>query len=573
MLRLFKRHTKRDVTLLDGIWRFCTDPHRRGMDEEWFKVFPKESRDMVVPSCWNNTLGLYDYEGLAWYATTFEMKTNAAHIKFHGVTGLAKVYVDGTLIGEHYGGFIDFGFTVQAEIAEHTLVVAVDNTHDTINTIPLARVDWFHYGGIIRSVELIHIHDAWISNCNIGYVLDKNLQNVTLKIQATIEAPKKILHNQTVQVYIDNQLICRKTVDLQEHTTITFDNVEQRNIQLWDVDNPKLYYIRIETDTDDIIERIGFRDIKTKDRKILLNNKELFLKGINRHEEHPDWGFAVPFHLMKKDMDIIKMVGCNAIRGSHYPNSEIFLDLCDQEGILFWEEIPMWGFPEEALSNPLVINRGLTMLKEMVLRDFHHPSVIIWGMHNEVASHTNAGVNITKVFSEKIRSLDSSRLLTHASNHPFDDLCYKFGDIVCINQYIGWYDGELSEWPEFLAKLKEKLAKDNLSDMPIVISEFGAGGIYGDCTFESPKWTENYQAKYLAETLRTFLEDEDICGTYIWQFCDIRTAKELALNRPRSFNNKGIVNEYRKPKIAYWTVKEIYENALQIRHKKISPTA
>lgn len=567
MLRLFKRHTKRNVELLDGNWQFCIDPQRKGIEEEWFKSFPKKGMDMVVPSCWNNTLGLYDYEGLAWYATTFEMKSSAAYIKFHGVTGLTKVYVDGILLGMHYGGFTGFGFNIQAKPGEHTLVVAVDNTHNTDDTIPLSKVDWFHYGGITRSIELIHIDAAWISDCQISYKLSDNLKNATLNITAAIQAPNETLYNQAVRIYIDNQPICSKILDLHKNTSVTFDNIELKNIRLWDVDEPNLYYVRIETDTDDIVERIGFREVKTQGRKILLNNKELFLKGINRHEEHPDWGFSVPFHLMKKDMDIIKMAGCNAIRGSHYPNAEIFLDLCDQEGILFWEEIPMWGFREKSLANPIVVERGLTMLEEMVLRDFHHPSILIWGMHNEVDTHTDAAINITRAFSEKVRSLDSSRLLTYATHEPFEDLCYKFGDLACINQYIGWYSSDLSQWPQFLAKLKERLENEGLQDMPIIISEFGAGGIYGDCTFESPKWTENYQAKYLAESLHAFLEDKDICGTYIWQYCDIRTAKEMEMGRPRSFNNKGIVNEYRKPKMAYWTVKEIYKNYLQFRHK------
>jgi len=263
---------------------------------------------------------------------------------------------------------------------------------------------------------------------------------------------------------------------------------------------------------------------------------------------------------MKKDLDIIKQLGCNTIRGSHYPNAPVFLDLLDQEGFLFWEEIPMWGFGEEALADPLTLERGLQMHQQMIKRDYHHPSIIIWGLHNEIDSRTEAAFNLTKAFAEKVRSLDQSRPITYATMYPLDDVCLSLVDIVSINKYFGWYEGEIEDWIRFLQTMKDKLKHEGLATMPILISEFGAGAIYGDSTFESAKWTENFQLQYLDSAIKIFLNDPDVNGMYIWQYCDIRSSKELEMGRPRSFNNKGIVNEYRKPKAAYWKVKELFIN-------------
>jgi beta-glucuronidase len=557
LLRLFERNTKRKTSLLDGVWKFKTDPNRQGESEKWFESFPQDSQDIVVPSCWNNELGLYHYEGIAWYHTTFKTSTQAINLNFHAVSGTAKVYVDGNYIGEHYGGFTGFNFVLKdMQLGEHSLVVYVDNTHDSLNTIPLSRVDWFHYGGITRSVELMELNSIWIKDYQIKYDLDVNSKTASLIIEAEIQALDSFSHTTQLNIFIDNELLATKILEVKDNIRISFDDISLTNVKPWDTSSPNLYYFKFDIEGDDIIERTGFRTIRTENKKIYLNEKELYLKGVNRHEEHPDWGFALPYKLMKKDMNIIKQLGCNTIRGSHYPNAKAFLDLCDQEGILFWEEIPMWGFTEEPLKNPIVLERGLMMQEEMINRDLHHPSIIIWGMHNEIDTHTEAGLELTKKFATKIRSLDNSRLLTYATMFPLDDVCYAQGDFASINRYIGWYADEIDQWGKFLNDLKEKLRSDGLEDMPIVISEYGAGGIYGDVTFESPKWTENYQEAYLDYVMKLLQEDTDIAGSYIWQYCDIRTAKEMEMGRPRSFNNKGLVNEYRKPKMAYWTVQK-----------------
>ncbi|HKM17825.1 MAG: beta-glucuronidase [Firmicutes bacterium] len=564
MTRLFKSHHKRKVTSLNGFWRFKIDPDRAGESEKWYADFPKDSRAVLVPGCWNTELGLYHYEGGAWYQREFETTKSRANLVFHGFYGLIRVYVDGKEVGSQYGGFAGYQCLVKGLApGKHNLVVFTDNSHNDRNTIPLARVDWFHYGGLFRSVELMELEDAWIKDCRIDYRLD--IAQATAHLDLHVAIQNFSVSREELKVYLDEQLLAARTVSFQGNAgdvhSITITDLLVPNVRLWEPANPNLYQIRLELENDDLTERIGFRTITVQDGKLLLNNREIKLKGINRHEDHPDWGFAVPLKLMKKDLDIIKNLGCNAIRGSHYPNAPIFLDLLDQEGILFWEEIPMWGFPEHALKDPLTLKRGLAMHEQMIKRDYHHPSIIIWGLHNEIDSRTKAALDVTKAFAAEIRSLDPTRPITYATMHPLDDICLPFVDIISINLYFGWYSGEVEQWESFLRDFKAKMQNEGLSGKPMIISEFGAGALYGESTFEQQKWSENYQEKYLEYTLNLFLNDPDIIGTYIWQYCDVRTARELELGRPRSFNNKGIVNEYRKPKQAYWTVRKMYTGA------------
>lgn len=124
-------------------------------------------------------------------------------------------------------------------------------------------------------------------------------------------------------------------------------NTKIENIKLWDIHKGELYTLTAQTEDDDLIDKIGFRKIEVSGCDILLNNKKVKFMGVNRHEEHPDWGFAMPPALNAKDMDILKNLNVNTVRGSHYPNTQLFVDMCDEEGIMFWSEIPMWGYEEE----------------------------------------------------------------------------------------------------------------------------------------------------------------------------------------------------------------------------------
>jgi beta-glucuronidase len=567
LLRTFQEHHIRTTELLNGPWEFIKDPGNVGLQEKWFERFPHASQSMYVPSCWNNELNLYDYEGVGWYRKTIRTKeTQNIRLVFHAVLGHANVYLDGQHLGYHYGGYTPFEFVIPSLSAgDHELVVRTDSTLDRL-TIPTEHVDWFHYGGIIRPVELQVLPDLYIEQFKIDYDLNgiadadvsvqvriRSLSHTDLTTLLTLNEGGEEIHSEKVSVDAGQTVDC--TVKLR-----------WTDVRLWNVGRPELYTIQARTDFDDKVDRIGFRRIETKDHRILINGSPVYLKGVNRHEEHPEWGFAFPPKLMHKDLDIIRELGCNTVRGSHYPQSSYWLDLLDENGIVFWSEIPMWGafLPNETVCEPLFQERALTMIQEMVELHYHHPSVIFWSVHNEIDSRTQDAYEMTERLVQLVKQLDTSRLITYATMHPLEDILLPLFDVIGINKYNGWYEGDVDGFKEMLRQFHERAEQMGAGDRPVLMTEFGGAGIFGDVGWEPRLFSEDYQAQIITDALAIFRDDPKIGGTFIWQFADTRgdlkSDGKYFRDRARSFNNKGLVNEYRKPKQSFREVRRIYRS-------------
>ncbi|WP_407272287.1 glycoside hydrolase family 2 protein [Radiobacillus sp. PE A8.2] len=570
MIRTFQEHEKRQTKLLNGAWSFVVDPHDVGLKEQWYKQFPESSRSMFVPSCWNNEIGLYDYEGVAWYRTTFTLPSSE-HVRliFHGILNHANVYLDGEHLGYHYGGFSPFNFTIPSLSAgNHELIVRTDSKLDEA-TIPYHYVDWYHYGGIIRPVELQTLPDVFIENFQVDYNQDTNLLttadvNITVQLRSLVDTTEQV----PVKVGADTDDIYNQTVSIGARKT-KHVNIKQRweNLRLWNVGAPELYKIRVDIEKDDKIDRIGFRLIDTLNGKIRINHEEIYFQGINRHEEHPEWGFAFPAKLMTKDLDIVEEMGCNAVRGSHYPQSKYWIDLLDERGIAYWSEIPIWGahLPVEPLANPVVIERASHMIDEMIDRDIHHPSILFWSVHNEIKTHSKEAYDLSVTLINRVKNKDQSRLITYATMDPLNDITLPLFDVIGINKYHGWYEGKVDGFKHMLENFHAYADKMGAGDKPVMMTEFGGAGIYGDTGWENRLFSEDYQAEIVGDALHIFNNDPKIVGTFVWQFADIRA--DLQSHQPhfrdraRGFNNKGLVNEYRKPKQAFRVVREIYKNS------------
>lgn len=557
MIRLFEQSYKRKIYDLDGVWKFATDSFNTGFKQSFHTDFPADEKNICVPCSWNCLLGMENYIGVAWMKTEFVTEKKNIKIVFGAVNNDAIVYIDGNKIGEHIGGFTEFSFIVEnLEPGNHILTLRIDNTQTESDTIPLKRADWFNHGGIMRSVEIHEFDNVIVDNIKIDYDLDLKLKKADISLNTQIYCISPI--EDSLVLKIDSQTKMQKNIKLNSGINTIKQNLSIENIKIWDIDSPNLYMFTVAFGEDELNERTGFRTIEIKGKDFILNGRKIIFKGVNRHEEHPDWGFAVPFSITKKDVDIICDMNCNIIRGSHYPNSKLTLDYLDERGVLFWEEIPMWGFPEEPLKNERVKQIGNKMHEEMVARDFNHPCIIIWGLHNEIATDTQAAYEMSEEFIKTLRRYDTKRLITFASMKPEKDICFPLADFISMNKYIGWYEGTLKEWDKFIDDFHTYLAKFDCEGKPVVISEFGAGGIWGNVSLENLKWTENYQAEAIDYMIKVFLRREDIAGMFIWQYCDMRSSHDMELTRARSYNNKGMLNEYRKPKMAYYAVKKAY---------------
>lgn len=558
MLRLFEASTKRSIRELDGSWRMLPDLDGSGEQKGYPNGLPEAARRTFVPSCWNFELDLFHHYGTVWYETAFEAVEEHVTLVFGAVNNVCDVYVDGAHISHHYGPFCEFSVDLpKLGTGTHRLVLKVNNLQNTVDTIPLHGSDWFEYGGIIRPVE-VHSHKSCRLTFHTEYELDVEARAAEVDFVVDI-TPFTARVRDTLKIQFNGQTVCEKRISIDK-PTIERLHARVEDLRLWDIGKGNLYTVSVAFGNDEIRDRIGFRKFEVTRDGFLLNGRPIKLRGVNRHEENYETGFAVTPNQAKRDLAIIQDLGCNMVRGSHYPNAKTTLDMLDEAGLLFWEEIPVWGFNEEQLAEPKVLERGCAMHRELVLRDRNHPCVVIWGMLNEGKTDTEPARRLLRQFRETIRSLDTTRPITYASDRPLTDICQEYADFISINAYFGWYGGGYEVWPQKLAEFRAYADAQGHTDKPIVLSEFGAGGIKGETSFDGMIWSETYQNEYFDWVLPRLCDSELLAGTLIWQYCDTRTSEKRsrALVRPRNFNNKGLLDEHRSPKHAYYTVRRVY---------------
>ncbi|EMA38017.1 glycoside hydrolase family 2 protein [Halococcus hamelinensis] len=558
MQRAFPTSRTRTYRSLDGRWEFVPDPNDVGERDAYYDSFPADHDGQYVPGTWNTTPEYYDHEDPAWYHRSFHLQERTdALLRFTAVAHEATVWVDGREVASHYGGYTPFRAHLSGlDTGTHDVTVRVDNSR-TPHSLPLPDTDWFPYGGITREVFLETVPTSYLDDPTVRYRLDGDVATVTAEVlvRNTGEAS-----NGTVTVEVGDERVGESV------TVPSGESVHEvelgLDVERWSLDDPTLYDVRAtfssETGVEDELrDRIGFREVDVTERSLLLNGEPVDVAGVNRHEDHPDWGHAVPLELMERDLDIIERLGCNTIRTSHYPNHPYFLDLCDERGILVLEEIPYWQYDGDDFAREHVLERGERMLGEMIERDRHHPSVVAWSLHNECYNHQDGVADATRRLAEVARERDDSRPLTLASNTDWrghEDRCLQYVDFVCLNAYWGWYRDDRN-WDEFLEEVRE-----HHPEKPILVSEFGAGAIQNERTWDDQKWSETYQADLLERAIDTFDAAEYVTGWTVWQYCDTRTDPRKAMKRPKTKNNKGIVDEFRRPKEAYWRLQGMLDD-------------
>lgn len=551
MIRTFKNHKiRKQVELTESLWEFepCNGEHKG------------QKYLMHTPSCWETHPDFSDYRGEGIYRKKVTAGGNL-RIECKGVSHTATVYFDGTEVINHYNAYTAFSVIIpNVEYGEHLIEIKADNRFGENSALHLPN-DYMSYGGISRGVVLEELQDAYIQYVNLTPYLDGADWHARIECSVSLlnkkEGDSFELKIQIADKIISKELKVSDTKEIRINEDIGFNDIET-----WNIENPKLYEAEVKllcncNEIDDLIERLGFREVKVEGKYILLNNRRIRIKGVCRHEDHPQYGCALPYHAMANDLMQIRHMGGNAIRTSHYPNDEIFLDLCDELGFLVWEENHARGLEEESMRNPHFRGQALNVIKEMIPQHYNHPSIFIWGILNECASETMYGRECYKEEFELIKSLDKSRPHTFASCKFFHDVCFDLPDVISCNVYPRWYVDKSVE--EYLAEVKGWIDNDQKGvEKPFIVSEIGAGGIYGYRNAYDGKWTEEYQAKALKEQLETCFSFKDCCGVFIWQYCDNRVSEEWFAQRPRGMNNKGIVDEYRREKLAYRVVKDIF---------------
>lgn len=543
MIRLFEQHRIRPVRELDGTWSFVPE----NSDKEY---------TLPVPSCWEQHPDLLSYRGRGRYTKHIYLNgTNNIRLEFKGVSHTADVYFDGVKIAHHYNAFTPFSAVIpNVSEGEHEIAVDVDNTFGEHSALHIPN-DYYTYGGITRPVSLELVPDTFIKGIHFTPYIKNGVW--AARIQAELSSVPE--ENAVIRLTLDDTELSTEV----SSNIVTFD-AEFPNVKAWSHTSPVLYMLNAVlflngTAADDLTERVGFRTIEIKDDKLLLNGEPIYMKGFNRHEDYAVDGCAVTFQHMVQDIELMTDMNANAVRTCHYPNDERFLDLCDERGIFVWEENHARGLLLADMQNPNFEEQCEACINEMIENHFNHPSIVIWGILNECASETEEGRRMYKKQYEQIRSLDTSRPTTSATCRHFTDICLDLPDIVSFNMYSGWYkDCPIDERNDQEIEWIKSSGGDN---KPIIVSELGAAAIYGFRDRSRCKWSEERQADLIRDNLEVYMTDSRICAVFIWQFADCRVTEEgeWFATRARCHNNKGIVDEYRRPKLAYDTVKEMFE--------------
>lgn len=554
MARCFREHLHRWTLSLDGPWDFA---FLGDTEFDQIKVNELVFDDRIsIPGNYDATPRYAGVRGIAAYRRKVKVTDQSLHrLWIDGLHHAGQVYIDGQLVREHLGGFTRFAIDFKPVSESVEIIILADNRIDYERCpLHLSYFDWYHFGGISRSVELQRLGQHYIDHCTF-----KTLDYEKGQFQINLDLACDDAAGKPLRIKFDDQLLLEESVTFDAVTTKLSYIFEQPGAELWSPDAPHLHWLTIEFGEDDVIDRVGLRQVEARDRDICINGQPQRLLGFNRHEAHPQFGCGLPDALIASDVQQLKEMGCNFVRGSHYPQDIRFLDACDEAGLCVWNETIGWQHTAEHLNDPKFIACQMLQAEEMVANSINRPSVIMWGLLNESHSHDEKSRPGYEQLVGHLRSLDDSRPVTYACNHPFDDLCLDLCDIVSINTYPGWYGGGIETIPQALDDIVAHLDSNGFADRPMIISEIGAGAIYGWRDQHEDRWTEQYQSALLHQVIsHMFMDRNRFAGLAIWLFGDARTEQEKAIGRPRMFNNKGVVDEYRRPKQAYATVRDLF---------------
>ena len=546
------------MTSLNGFWDF-------GFVGELEEYKGAEQVDFItslpVPGCFDVEPGFKLRRGVGVYRTRVVIG-GAVTLRLEGLGPKAEILWDGRRIGEYDLPFSRAEYRFDAgEEKEHTLVIAVDNrADDSHDSLFPGFYDFYRHGGIYRSVAIGRTPEWEISYVKvIPRDLAAGTADVTVELAGAFPAETEVAFS-----FDGKAPVSRSIPDGKGTFTLTVPD-----FKLWTPESPHLHRLAVSVGERVFETTFGMRTVETANGQLLVNGKPVKLLGYNRHDCHPDFGFAVPEALVRRDLELIKAQGCNFIRGCHYPQSETVLDWCDRLGIFVWEESMGWGNTEPDLTSELFRARQHEQTRRMARKSINHPCVILQGFMNELRSDLECARTLVRELAGILKEEDGSRPVTFACNVPFQDISMPEVDVLSFNIYPGWYaNSQMSDVQQFdpeglekaLRKYETVTERPEFKDKPFIISEIGGAalpGWHGDV-----RWTEEYQADLVCTVFGHVLATSRCTGVAIWMFCDTRSFNDYRIpSRPRGFNNKGLMDEYRRPKLAWNAVTKLLKNA------------
>ena len=501
------------------------------LNQDWTFIKAEHPADapgvpVTLPHTWNAEDGQDGgddyYRGKCWYLRDLDRpevtENSRIWLEFEGAAMTAEVYLNGEKLAEHAGGYSTFRVDLTDHLKDHNkLAVSVSNARS--RTVYPQQADFTFYGGLYREVRLILVPETHFA---LGYhggpgvkitpVVDLETRAATVMAEAWVEGPA---HDAEVTFTLAGQTQTVPVADGCARADFTIGNVH-----LWDgLNDPYLYTAAASLSSGDAVSaRFGCRKFEIDPQKgFLLNGRSYPLRGVSRHQDRKGAGSALTSAMMEEDMAIIKELGANTLRLAHYQHAQYFYDLCDENGLIVWAEIPyITMHMHDGRENTL------SQMTELVVQNYNHPCIAVWGLSNEITAASAVNEELLenhRALNDLCHTLDTTRPTTMANVFmlDIDSPILEIPDVNSYNLYFGWYLGELEQNDEFFDEYHAKYP-----DRCIGFSEYGADAnpAYQSPTPEKGDYTESYQCVYHEHMLRMIEARPWLWATHVWNLFD-----------------------------------------------------
>ena len=571
----------RDAIQIAGLWDFCFDPENKGVEEKWYINGLKNAVKMAVGTSFNDiftTKQARDYSGAFWYRKRVKVPYMDSHSRlllyFESVTHAAQIWVNDTLACQHSGGYLPFEADVTDMVKAGDFVwitVRADNIL-TFETIPPGIIvqelsgpkqrywhDFFNYAGIHRPVWFHTVPRQRIEDVTVVTTFDGTDGVVTYQAQTTCAGNVKVkLYDHENCLIAEGSNGCARIPDVHP----------------WKAGDGYLYRAEFVLEVNDAVQdvyplRVGVRTVGIKNGKILLNGNAIYLTGFGMHEDIEVLGKGHNDAYMLHDFELLKWIGANSFRTSHYPYSEDVMDYADERGILVIDETPAVGlnlvnggifpgadmrtFSPDTVSEKTQ-NVHQKVIEDMIARDKNHACVIMWSIANEPESQTDAAAIYFEPLFAATRRADSTRpvgFVNMALAEHGRCKVAQFADVIMLNRYYGWYS-QNADLVAAEAVLREELEGWQKMGKPIIMTEYGTDTMNGLHAVVADPWSEEYQIQYLQMYHKVFDTIENMAGEHVWNFADFAT---FPGTMRVGGNRKGVFTRDRRPKSSAFELK------------------
>lgn len=529
--------------------------------KEWSDIpseVPKNWNFVNLPHTWNGIDGQDGendyYRGKCLYVRSLEKEdlpeADRYYIEFRGANSSAELYVDGNKIACHDGGYS----TWRADITDYLknpvsiIAVAVDNSAN--ETVYPQMADFTFYGGLYRDVNIIAVSESHFDldyYGGPGIMVTPQIRGNNASVQVRVFLSNAGGGDELEFVVKDalSNVVATKT----QSASLTEAQIDIENVVLWHgKKNPYLYTAEVllkreDKIFDNVSTRFGCRTFEIDpERGFILNGEEYPLRGVSRHQDR--WGIGnalLPEH-HREDIELICELGATTIRLAHYQHDQYFYDLCDEKGLVIWAEIPY-------ISKHMATGRENTIsqMKELVTQNYNHPSIVVWGLSNEIsmAGSDPDLIENHKILNDLVHEMDSTRKTTIAvvSMCDIHDPYIQIPDVISYNHYFGWYGGDTSMNGPWLDNFHKEFP-----NIPIGMSEYGCEALNWHTSKPTQgDYTEEYQAYYHEELIKQLFTRKYLWATHVWNMFDFG-ADARNEGGENGQNHKGLVTFDRKYK-------------------------